>query len=222
MSRASLWWFLNPLEWLKFLYETIGAKHPTGSLVGVMIACALIGAVLWKVGALQYEKSHTDSIPIFLNCESVSPPIPFPANSTITVLEISASISGFSEVTSSAVDPEGFWPDKHEAPETMFRCRLVNDGGDPIFAAAAVFRVIFKEALQVKGASGNAQVSGRTALSHDRKVTIPRVEGHGGAFVFYVRNRSSQFADVRVPEHIVFEPSKGSDSVAREAKAFYT
>jgi hypothetical protein len=57
VNRASRWWFLNPLEWLKTLYEIFGAKHPMPSLVCVMILGALIAGVMWHIGAQQYEKS---------------------------------------------------------------------------------------------------------------------------------------------------------------------
>jgi hypothetical protein len=60
MDRAgkSRWRFLNPLDWLRTLYETFGAKHPTGSLVGVMLLFGLLGGVLWLVGANLYEKNR--------------------------------------------------------------------------------------------------------------------------------------------------------------------
>jgi hypothetical protein len=49
---------LNPLEWLKSLYEVFGAKHPTASFAVVMIVGALFAGVLWMVGAQQYEKGR--------------------------------------------------------------------------------------------------------------------------------------------------------------------
>jgi hypothetical protein len=53
---------LNPLEWLKSIYELFGAKYPTASLIGVMIVGALFAGVLWRVGAQQYEKSRASVI----------------------------------------------------------------------------------------------------------------------------------------------------------------
>jgi hypothetical protein len=58
MNRdSSRWLFLNPLEWLKSLYETFGVKHPAVSLVIVMIIGAGAFGAMWKVGEHQYEKA---------------------------------------------------------------------------------------------------------------------------------------------------------------------
>jgi len=53
MDRASRWWFLNPLEWLKIAYETFGAKHPIGSLSVVMVwvLCWLAQFGLWVLNS---------------------------------------------------------------------------------------------------------------------------------------------------------------------------
>jgi hypothetical protein len=52
---------MNPMEWLKTLYEAFGARHPSGSLAVVMVLGGLLGAAicgtLWLVGANQYQKS---------------------------------------------------------------------------------------------------------------------------------------------------------------------
>jgi cytoskeletal protein RodZ len=59
MNRASRWWYLNPMEWLKIAYETFGAKHPAVSLIAVMVLGALIAGAVWLLGAQQYEKTQT-------------------------------------------------------------------------------------------------------------------------------------------------------------------
>ena len=53
------WRFLNPLDWLKSLYEAFGAKHPAFSFMVVMIVGALVFGALWRGGAQQYEKGRT-------------------------------------------------------------------------------------------------------------------------------------------------------------------
>jgi len=149
--------------------------------------------------------------PVFLNCELISPPISFPRNSTITVLELSENLHGFSDAISSAVDPDGVWPAKESAGERIYRCRLENDGDSPIYAIEAAFNVIYKRALKVYTSTGRMMVqSGETTLSHDRKVTIPKVGAHG-AFTFYIRNRSMQCVDVQAPESITCEGIKDNE-----------
>lgn len=48
---------MNPLEWLKSLYETFGVKHPAVSLIIVMIVGASAFGAMWKIGEHQYEKA---------------------------------------------------------------------------------------------------------------------------------------------------------------------
>jgi len=147
--------------------------------------------------------------PVFLNCESISPPIRFPSDSKITILELSPNLHGFSEVISSAADPDGVWPSKEMSRLGLYRCCLENDGDSPIYSVAFVFKVIFKEAVKPERASGNARKSGAITFSHDREVTIPKVAAHG-AFTFYIRNHVAQFADVQIPEFITLKGINGS------------
>ena len=49
---------MNPLEWLKLAYGVFGAKHPTASLVAVIVLCGLFGAAVWKLGAHLWEKDQ--------------------------------------------------------------------------------------------------------------------------------------------------------------------
>ena len=65
MSKSnSRWRFMNPIEWLKSLYETFGAKHPTASLIVVMLLGAGLAAVLWQIGAQQYQKGQSVPAPV--------------------------------------------------------------------------------------------------------------------------------------------------------------
>jgi len=50
---------MNPLDWLKALYETFGAPHPRLSFVVVIILAAICSAGVWAIAAKQYEKSLT-------------------------------------------------------------------------------------------------------------------------------------------------------------------
>jgi hypothetical protein len=53
---------VNPLDWLKILYEAFGAKHPITSYAVVMIVGALVFGAAWTLGARQFEKSRTEGI----------------------------------------------------------------------------------------------------------------------------------------------------------------
>lgn len=77
MERSSSRWrFMNPFEYLKLIYETFGAKHPTGSLILVMTLGGLLGVVLfgglWVIAANQYAKSATAEQPQTINTTSGS------------------------------------------------------------------------------------------------------------------------------------------------------
>ena len=47
---------MSPLEWLKALYGTFGAKYPTASLLVVTILGALIAFAIWTLAAHQYQR----------------------------------------------------------------------------------------------------------------------------------------------------------------------
>jgi len=96
MGPAPWWWFLNPLEWLKIAYETFGAKHPTGSLIGVMVLGALLAGAVWLVGAQQYGKSHS------------APTVPTPTTNTTSGPQspIMPGNSGTVTITNQAPKPD--------------------------------------------------------------------------------------------------------------------
>jgi len=48
---------MNPLDWLKALYEAFGVSHPRASLVSVMALGAIIFGGVWKLAATQYAKT---------------------------------------------------------------------------------------------------------------------------------------------------------------------
>jgi len=53
--------FMNPLQWLKAIYETFGTPHPRASLIVVMILFAFGGGALWIVLGKQVEKDRIGS-----------------------------------------------------------------------------------------------------------------------------------------------------------------
>src|SRR5258708_37874929 len=55
---------MNPLQWLKAVYETFGAPYPRASLVAVTILGAILFAAVWLFAAKQVEKDrHTSTAP---------------------------------------------------------------------------------------------------------------------------------------------------------------
>lgn len=48
---------MNPIEWLKAIYETFGSPYPRLSLVLVMVISALLGGAIWQFAAKQATKS---------------------------------------------------------------------------------------------------------------------------------------------------------------------
>jgi hypothetical protein len=49
---------MNPLDWLKAIYETFGIAYPRASLGAVMVLAALLAGALWVFAAKQVEKDH--------------------------------------------------------------------------------------------------------------------------------------------------------------------
>jgi hypothetical protein len=58
----SRWRFMNPLQWLKAIYETFGTPHPRGSLIAVSILGAIFFAAIWLFAANQVKKDHQTQI----------------------------------------------------------------------------------------------------------------------------------------------------------------
>jgi hypothetical protein len=55
---------MNPLQWLKAIYETFGTPYPRLSLVAVSILGAISFAAVWLFAAKQVEKDrHTSHAP---------------------------------------------------------------------------------------------------------------------------------------------------------------
>ena len=61
--RRQWWNLLNPIEWLKAAYEAIGLKHPTGSLIAVMVLSAIVGGALWLIAGSLVAKDKATAIP---------------------------------------------------------------------------------------------------------------------------------------------------------------
>lgn len=60
----SRWWFVNPAQWFKFIYEVTGGdKHPTASLIVTVVAFAVLGGLIWRAGYLQHEKELSTIAP---------------------------------------------------------------------------------------------------------------------------------------------------------------
>ena len=53
---------MNPLEWLKSLYEAFGVKHPALSLIIVMIIGAGAFGAIWKLGEHQHEEAVAKAV----------------------------------------------------------------------------------------------------------------------------------------------------------------
>ena len=55
--------FMNPMEWLKAIYETFGTPYPRASLIAVMVLGAILSGAFWLVLARQIEKDRVASAP---------------------------------------------------------------------------------------------------------------------------------------------------------------
>lgn len=55
--------FMNPLDWLKAIYETFGTPYPRASLVAVGFLGAICFVAVWLFAAKQVEKGRQISSP---------------------------------------------------------------------------------------------------------------------------------------------------------------
>lgn len=70
---------MNPIEWLKAIYETFGTPHPRTSMVVVVILGAVSFGAIWHFAAKQVEKSHQA---VSAPSKTVSLPTPGAASTT--------------------------------------------------------------------------------------------------------------------------------------------
>ena len=54
---------MNPLEWLKAIYETFGTPYPRVSLIAVAVLGAISFAAVWLFAAKQVEKGRVPNAP---------------------------------------------------------------------------------------------------------------------------------------------------------------
>ena len=52
---------MNPLQWLKAIYETFGTPYPRSSLIAVMIIFAVFGGAVWLFAAKLVEKDRQNT-----------------------------------------------------------------------------------------------------------------------------------------------------------------
>jgi len=52
---------MNPIEWLKAIYETFGTPYPRASLVAVGFLGAICFVAVWQFAAKQVAKDHQAS-----------------------------------------------------------------------------------------------------------------------------------------------------------------
>lgn len=64
---------MNPMEWLRAIYGALGAKHPTASLLIVVVCGALLFGAVWKLAAYEYQRD--------INKSQAVPSQPVPAKS---------------------------------------------------------------------------------------------------------------------------------------------
>lgn len=55
--------FMNPIEWLKAIYDTFGTPYPRASLVAVGCLGAICFVAVWLFAAKQVEKAHVSNTP---------------------------------------------------------------------------------------------------------------------------------------------------------------
>jgi hypothetical protein len=49
---------MNPVDWLKALYETFGTSYPRASMVLVILLGGTFSGLVWHFAARQVEKDH--------------------------------------------------------------------------------------------------------------------------------------------------------------------
>jgi hypothetical protein len=182
----------------------------------------LIGAAcyFWFVGSQLYREYRTENaqkpdavsaspasqpkphaaLPLFLNCESISFPVPYPAFSSIYVIDIgSIAPRGLTKFGAGATP--GMFP-RPDFVGFGYRCDLLNYENDPVFNVSSVFKIEFREAIPNPSYPGtlNGAHEGNIVGSSDCEVDTSLIEAKS-KFEFYVANwqNTTQFVEVIPP-----------------------
>jgi hypothetical protein len=147
---------------------------------------------------------------IFLDCESVTFPIPFPAFSTIYEIDAGfpKGMAKYSNGAASSMFPRpdfGAWG---------FKCEFINYEEEPMFNISTEFTIRFKPAIHAPGTSPTVKTEGtvieRVETSH---VEIPRIEAKGGKFELFIVNLldGQHFIDIGLPSTVRLEMKESEE-----------
>jgi hypothetical protein len=66
---------MNPIQWLKAVYESFGTPYPRASLIAVMVLGAIVFGAVWLFAAKQVEKDRgTSASPVVTGPASTKGP----------------------------------------------------------------------------------------------------------------------------------------------------
>lgn len=164
---GSRWRFLNPMEWLKPIYELIGTRYPVGSLIiATLLGAMMFGGGWWLLGR-QYEKERNgskidrppkepekrmnkDDLPKIPKGSVVS----FNQSGGITAGHVTMTGPGPVRVSFSSISENQ--PEKTADGQTIFTSnfRIALSGPVPEFIVAALAQSIIDMALIPEGGTG--------------------------------------------------------------------
>jgi hypothetical protein len=204
------------------MFETVRAIHEalrtesTWAFVGaVVFAFAAVGGILAILVDKAYKNNLEEHRPVVsLECQVAALPISFPADSVIWYMDLDQSLQSLGSMRSGATDANSTWPrgDANIHGMFVYRCRVINYGDGPVYAASMRFHVDFLEARETEATiqGRHGLVSGGVVSSYDHVVNVPiTLAPKGGEFTFYMYNTSPQFVHVTMPQDGFHEPATG-------------
>jgi CarboxypepD_reg-like domain len=148
--------------------------------------------------------NHEASTVLLLDCEVHGLPVRFWPDSPLYVME--TQTGGLAKYSINAKGTESLWPSADSSGEFAYQCEATNYSDDPIFGVNMTVGVAFQETH--KDENGTWRGGPNITNSSDHRIVIPKLDGHGGKFVFYIWNNTAQFTMINLPLYAEAELAK--------------
>lgn len=147
---------------------------------------------------MDYKIPVDTPISVFMGCELVTYPVPFPAGSSPKILHVPSDIG-----IGTLMTPQDtvYWFRGENRGGAVYRCDLINYSKEPIFQMVASLKVT---RLRNVG-SGTVSLSKDKIGSREQDVKVPRLDGNGDRYQFYLWNNTADFVRIELPEAINVE-----------------
>lgn len=147
------------------------------------------------------EKDVTPAVTISCHCDRVMSPIVMPADKVIYWHQLNP-LAG--EGLGEAYTADNYLLLTSSPHQSLYRCRVENDGIAPIRNVRMALHMRFTEAVR-DSANPSTTRSGNTTFEGDWTIPMHRIDVGPSGFVFYISNLRQQFVMVTLPQFVTYQ-----------------